>query len=159
MQIDGEQNSAKNTANVLPVMSKNINSIDHQDIEELKESIKKPGTAVLFPTESSRTLKSYPPDKLKHLIVLDGTWRKAKRFYLSNEWLQACPTVCLSDSYKSLYSIRKTTVTNGLSTLEAIAYSLNEIEQTDIAPFLNLLNGINKQFTQYMPDEVKARYD
>ena len=167
IQCGKESRHPKNTANLLPLISDQIRLIQDTDNEALlllkKNTLRDPDKyALLFPAANSTTLFEYTKIEkrhIEHLIVIDGTWRKAKRYYFENEWLHSIRSVRLSKEYESLYSIRKTSVTNGLSTLEAVAHSLAEIENMSIKPFLQLLNGINTVFTRHMPDDVKQRYD
>ncbi|KAJ4982051.1 hypothetical protein NE237_032888 [Protea cynaroides] len=42
--------------------------------------------------------------EVKHLVVLDGTWRKANRMYHENPWLKLLPHLQLDPSNMSLYS-------------------------------------------------------
>ncbi len=59
------------------------------------------------------------------LIVVDGTWRKAKRIWHLNSWLQAIPSACLTGLPASNYRIRASQVEGGVSTLEAVVAALN----------------------------------
>lgn len=66
----------------------------------------------------------------KHcLIVLDGTWKKAYRLFMLNDFLQALPHVTLPEGLHGEYVIRKTAKANALSTLEACCYALQIIEK------------------------------
>ena len=168
IQCGKESEHAKNTANLLPKLSPAIRIVCSENSEEvsiLKQDCIDGGAIVLFPSNQSVAIDQWRKDKpaasnkAPQLLVVDGTWRKAKRFILENDWIQTLPHVQLSHSYDSRYDIRKTSVTNGLSTLEAIGYALQEIEGADIAPFLHLLNGINTVFISQMPDEIKHRYN
>ena len=47
-------------------------------------------------------------------VILDGTWRKAKKIYYMNPVLQALPAITLSDTYTSAYTIRKNTRSGGV---------------------------------------------
>ena len=166
IQCGKESQHPKNTANLLPLLSEHITLVQAADVDtmsRLRNNIESNPNkyALLFPIPESQSIEEYVQQntpKIEVLLVIDGTWRKAKRFFYENEWLQPLSALCLSREYDSQYAIRKTSVTNGLSTLEAIAYSLNELEKADVKPFLQLLNGINTVFTQRMPSDVKARY-
>jgi DTW domain-containing protein YfiP len=62
------------------------------------------------------------------LVVLDATWRKSRKMlYLSPE-LQAMPRLPLRDTPPSHYLIRKAHKPDQLSTLEATAYALAQLE-------------------------------
>eukprot|EP00850_Spirogloea_muscicola_P015848 SM000125S26053 [mRNA] locus=s125:43591:45007:- [translate_table: standard] len=65
-----------------------------------------------------------------HLVVLDGTWSKAKRLYHENTWLQDLPHFKLPPlQAPSDYSyIRRQPKANCMSTLESIVYALQLLE-------------------------------
>jgi DTW domain-containing protein YfiP len=90
--------------------------------------------------------------------VLDGTWRKAKKIHLCNNWLKNIPNLTLNKERKTDYGIRKSSVEQGLSSIEAIAFALEDMENMSVTPFFNALNGLKAQFIQLMPTAVKQRY-
>ncbi|MBY0415032.1 MAG: DTW domain-containing protein [Bdellovibrionales bacterium] len=65
---------------------------------------------------------------MTHLIVIDGTWRKAKKIFLSSKNLQPLPALSLAPTEESDYRIRKAPSENALSTLEASVMALNILE-------------------------------
>ena len=168
IQCDKEGHHAKNTARLLPKLSNNIKIIHESDEPSLavlkSTGIKMLKTALLFPSETAIAINEFKKtdeDSIQQLIVIDGTWRKAKKLILTQQWLASLPQVSLSQHYESQYAIRKTTVDNGLSTLEAVAYALAEIEGqslSNLTPFFTLLEGINTMFIQHMPADIKQRY-
>lgn len=85
-------------------------------------------TALLYPGEKASAINSKVHRDISCIIVLDGTWKKAFRLYITNPFLQEFPQVTLSGTYTGLYQIRKTDKENALSTLEATSYALGELE-------------------------------
>lgn len=69
-------------------------------------------------------------EPIEWLIILDGTWRKAKRIWHLNPWLEALPCVCLEDVPKSEYQIRSSTIEGGVSTLETLVYACNYLSKS-----------------------------
>jgi DTW domain-containing protein YfiP len=65
---------------------------------------------------------------IKQLIVIDATWNKSKKMLHLHPALQKLPRHHLKGNLSSNYQIRKTTVANGLSTLESIVKALNAME-------------------------------
>jgi DTW domain-containing protein YfiP len=97
--------------------------------------------------------------KKNSLTMLDETSRKAKKIHLCNQWLENIPNLTLNSTRKTNYGIRKSTVELGLSSIEAIAFALEDMENVSVTPFINALNGLKAQFIQLMPTAVKQRYD
>jgi DTW domain-containing protein YfiP len=102
----------------------------HPLVTELLQ--KRSGCRVLFPVNNCALWtvgqRAQPQEKIDTLIVLDGTWRKAKKIWYLNEWLQNLPAVKLAGTPPSQYRIRSSSVAGGVSTLEAIALACNYIE-------------------------------
>lgn len=67
------------------------------------------------------------PESLR-LVVLDGTWRKSRKMLYLNPLLQRLPRLALSDVPPSAYRIRKAHAAHQLSTLEAAALALDQLE-------------------------------
>lgn len=85
--------------------------------------------ALLYPTDGASPLDATtPPCDLTHLIVIDGTWRKAKKIFMLSKNLQALSAFKLSLTTSSDYRIRKSPSENALSTLEASIAALSFLE-------------------------------
>jgi len=103
-----------------------------------------PGSALLFPSEESvkiNYLKEKEELKVRNLIVLDGTWSKARRIYLENPWLKLLRChVKLEIEGTSLYKeVRRQPRAGCLSTIESIVYAMKEIGE-DPEGLDNMLN-------------------
>jgi len=92
---------------------------------------------LLYPeTPGDRSLGIAPPPAFDPawrareltLVVLDATWRKSRKMLYLNPVLQAMPRLPLSDTPPSHYLIRKAHKPDQLSTLEATAYALAQLE-------------------------------
>jgi DTW domain-containing protein YfiP len=77
------------------------------------------------------------PSRLR-LVVVDATWRKSRKMLYLNPLLQQLPRLALRDMPASAYRIRKAHAPDQLSTLEAAAYALMQLEG-DAARFQPLL--------------------
>ncbi|CAL9120123.1 uncharacterized protein LOC135651013 [Musa acuminata AAA Group] len=85
------------------------------------------GTALLFPSDKAICTKAVEFE-VKHLVVLDGTWPKAKRIYHENPWLQLLPHLKLDLGEDSLYGeVRHQPKAGCLSTIESIVCALKEL--------------------------------
>jgi DTW domain-containing protein YfiP len=68
------------------------------------------------------------PDLLR-LVLLDATWRKSRKMLYVNPLLQRLPRLALSDLPPSGYRIRKAHAPDQLSSLEAAAHALSQLEK------------------------------
>ncbi|KAJ1389581.1 hypothetical protein SESBI_38198 [Sesbania bispinosa] len=86
-----------------------------------------PGSVLLFPSDKAVNISDLDAIgfEVKNLIVLDGTWAKAKRIYSENPWLNILPHVKLEVKEMSLYSdVRHQPKAGYLSTIESIVFAL-----------------------------------
>ncbi|MCX2862190.1 DTW domain-containing protein [Paucibacter sp. PLA-PC-4] len=111
--------------------------------------------AELAPLLASAVLL-YPNDPARHgpplpaapsrLIVLDGTWRKSRKMLALNPLLQALPRLSWEQPPASRYAVRKAQRAHQLSTLEAAALALEQLEARDQLPlwlaFQRLMDGL-----------------
>ncbi|TWI66449.1 DTW domain-containing protein YfiP [Pseudoduganella lurida] len=102
---------------------------------------------LLYPdTPGDRSLGIAPPPTYEPadaeellLVVLDATWRKSRKMLYLNPALQALPRLALQDVPPSRYLVRKAHAPGQLSTLEATAYALAQIEADEkkFAPLID----------------------
>lgn len=83
------------------------------------------------------------------VLVLDGTWRKTYKMMQLNPELKALNRIGLEPTNPSAYKVRKQKDESSLSTIEAIAELLAQIEG-HAEPFKGLLNAFNKIQNQQM---------
>jgi DTW domain-containing protein YfiP len=86
------------------------------------------------------------PERLR-LVVLDATWRKSRKMLYLNPGLQALPRLALHDVPASAYRIRKAHAPHQLSTLEAAAVALAQLEGDagQYRPLLQAFDGFVQQ--------------
>lgn len=85
---------------------------------------------LLYPYENAQELSDKlctSQDKIT-FIILDGTWKKARKIYHSSENLRSLPLLKFSQADKSDYRIRKQPTELGLSTIETVIKCLSIIE-------------------------------
>ncbi|HEX8604713.1 MAG TPA: tRNA-uridine aminocarboxypropyltransferase [Pseudoduganella sp.] len=81
------------------------------------------------------------------LVVLDATWRKSRKMLYLNPALQTLPRLALRDVPVSHYLIRKAHAPGQLSTLEATAYALAQLDNGEaggagrFAPLIAAFDG------------------
>lgn len=81
---------------------------------------------ILFPSAESVDISEAPPE-LRCLLVLDGTWSEAKKILSRSPSLQKIPQYRFTPERPSNYRIRKQPKSEGVSTIEAISYSLKAL--------------------------------
>jgi len=154
LQDKNEVKNAKNTARLLALSLSNVSIVKSDDIDSMRKleaaCIQNSAAfALFFPSNNSSAFKTHVSSNsetslnenqekapettspIKHILFIDGTWRKAKRLYLSNDWLLRLPSYHFDESIQGQYRIRKTSIENGLSTLEAVAYVLSKTDGVD----------------------------
>ena len=99
------------------------------------------------------------PDKVRTLILLDGTWKKAYKMWQLSTNLHALPTVNLDNAGQGNYRIRKSPKEQGVSTVEAgyLALSALEGESEKFTPLIEAFNQMIEYQIQQMPEGVFKR--
>ena len=164
LQHPSEEKIAKNTAKLLNLCLTDCQIIkgENNDDFSILKTLPVSSTVLLYPNEHAVNLddSAEQPNvkNITHLIVVDGTWKKAYKILQLTTLLNQFKTVSFKQLPKNRYAIRKAPRADSLSTLEAVAHSLFLIEQLNPAPLYNALNELIQKQTQHMPEHVKARY-
>ncbi|WP_373186649.1 tRNA-uridine aminocarboxypropyltransferase [Halopseudomonas sp.] len=117
-------------------------------------------TELLFPGENAPVLApaGARDQRPRCLVLIDGTWRKARKIMAINPVLQRLPRVCLPGGLVSRYRLRKTGVPNALSTIEAGVQALHLLEPgADYAAILRPFEALIERQIQAMGPECYAR--
>ena len=85
------------------------------------------------------------------LVFIDASWRKAYKMWQQNPWLQQLPNLTFTDAPKTQYQIRKHKRQTSLSTLEAVAYCLNQIENADTKALFKAFDAMIAMHNRYRP--------
>jgi DTW domain-containing protein len=90
------------------------------------------GTWLLWPdaTGTRAGMTESPPEQV---VVLDGTWRQARRLYSRMPILRSMPQMVLPVPALNRDRLRKQNRSDGMSTIEAIAAAVAKIEGADAA--------------------------
>lgn len=83
---------------------------------------------LLYPSPDARPLSDIPRGSRVTLVVVDGTWWQAQKLLKLNPLLQKLPHYSLSPSTPSRYRIRREPAEHCVSTIEAVARALAELE-------------------------------
>lgn len=99
--------------------------------------------ALLYPPGTAKANGPEPVTQApRGLLVLDGTWRKTHRMLCCNPWLANLPRLGLNTAQPSVYRIRQARRAHQLSTLEATAWALGQIEGAP-GRYTGLLQGLD----------------
>ena len=77
------------------------------------------------------------PGRQPVFILLDGTWRQARRIFRLSRYLAHLPVISLTTPRQSVYQLRKAAEVNHLCTVEVAAALLEQIGDVDAAVHLN----------------------
>jgi DTW domain-containing protein YfiP len=166
LQHPSETKVTKNTAKLLNLCLSQCCVVQGESQSDFQflNNLPSKNTAVLYPNEHAFLLDGNDENvnnlktQLTHLIVLDGTWKKAFKIMQLTPRLHEFMSVSFKTIPANRYRIRKSPRLDSLSTLEAVAYSLFLIEQQNPEPLYAVLDALNDKQTQFMPAHVKARY-
>lgn len=133
LQHPSETKHALNTVLLMKKSFQNMTLLtgeDFSDNEVLNSLINaNPNSiALLFPTEKSLILKSESSAQITHLILIDGTWKKAHKIFMLSKNLHHLSSFKLEISQASQYKIRSSKLEHSLSTLEASIVALKSLE-------------------------------
>jgi len=111
---------------------------------ELFEPPRRPNLRLLFPSldiETSASDRSVDdnvdgasPHSPDTLILIDATWRKAKKILHLNPWLAALPRLALQPVQRSGYLLRRVPAVTALSSVEAFALAMNDQQLLHLLP-------------------------
>lgn len=78
---------------------------------------------ILFPAEDiglkSREVEYKVTEKIPAFILLDGTWKEARKILKKSDYLKDLPLITLKTEYKSKFDLRKGATEGNLCTIEA----------------------------------------
>lgn len=136
IQHPSETRHAINSARIASLGISNCEILIGEDFthsQELAERLAGRHAVLLFPSDNALTTTEHISNngKPELCVILDGTWRKAKKIYYLNPVLQQLPSVTLSEHQTSAYTIRKTPGAGALSTIEATVAFLREFNKDE----------------------------
>ncbi|CAH9052480.1 unnamed protein product [Cuscuta epithymum] len=134
-----------------------------QDEEEENEEFEirvGAGSVLLFPSERAVRVEDLRGVEVRNLVVLDGTWSKAKRMYKENPWLKLLPHVKLDvlDGMSSLYGeVRHQPKEGYFSTIESIVYALKALGEKDDEDSKGGLDDLLDVFVSMVADQRRCK--
>ncbi|GAB1260466.1 DTW domain-containing protein [Aurantivibrio plasticivorans] len=116
---------------------------------ELFSPLRKEHMALLFPSDGlEHAEQSITESDDQYYILLDATWRKAKKILHQNPWLQALPRTSLRPASASQYLLRKVTDEQSLSSVEAFAAVMQD------NPLAEMLGGYMQKHIELMGEDI-----
>jgi DTW domain-containing protein YfiP len=91
-------------------------------------------------------------EQLEQLIIIDSNWSKSKKMLHLNPRLQALPRLSLQSHKESNYKIRKSNMSDSLSTVESITKALRQLENNPI--YHQLLKPFDKMIALQQANEL-----
>jgi len=126
---------ASNTARLLKLINPNSTEIflwERTKIPEelvlnLNNDLYEP--FLLFPIDNCETKKRKVEykntGKIPVFIIIDGTWKEARKIFRRSSYLEKLPIISLEPDFKSKYDLRKGAKDGNLCTIEAVIEVLN----------------------------------
>ncbi len=95
-------------------------------------------------------------EKRLTLVVLDGTWRQARRMFHLSPWLNRHPRLQLQDVQPGAYAVRAAPRDQQLATAEAVAAAMAQCGETAAAELLAAYFSVFNQHYLASRDSVAA---
>lgn len=152
LSTEREFHRASNTARLLKLVNPYSTDIflweRTKKPEKLIENInnEKYQVYLVFPAEDEeaecRKVKYKNTEKIPAFILIDGTWKEARKILRKSEYLNKLPRISLEPDFKSVYDLRRGVTDGNLCTIEAAVEVLkinDEFESSKIIhEFYNL---------------------
>ncbi len=153
-----EVKHAKNTARLAKLVSPSIELINVADaklMQETMEKLSRKNALVLFPSVNSSAIEFLSEarsdndclnNKITTLIFIDASWKQAYGLWQKHRILRECIQGHFANPPRGNYRIRKAAKSSQLSTIEAIAYTLNVMFNTDTLFYRSIFNKMQSSW-------------
>lgn len=149
-----ETHHAKNTARLVQLLLQQTNihigthPSDFKNATVEIETARKP--LLIYPSDSARNIHEINKDDgFDHIILIDATWRKAKKMWLNNPWLHSLAACKITPRSPSNYRIRVAPSLHALSTLEALSHVLQKVEDCNVEPADKALSALQRYWERH----------
>ncbi|SBS26072.1 DTW domain protein [Marinomonas aquimarina] len=163
LQDKHEAKHAKNSARLFALCYDKTRIVSFAEPEQLSafmDAVDPEQALLLFPGEQALAVESLSQAKIaaiKHLILLDGTWPKAKKMLWLEERLGCFKQGKFTHAPRSQYEIRKSPNAEALSTLEAAVYALECCGNAQISNIRDFFSDVIALQWSKQPEEHKHR--
>lgn len=164
LQHPSEVNHPFNTARMAELALDSCNILVGEQFEfkqpELSELNNEDFSPVLlFPVENAVSVAEYRAEtkaqgKKPVVVIPDGTWKKARKILHSSPQIASLSGVDLGPLGDSIYSVRQSNQTGGVSTVEAIYQFLSQWhgDTEQFYPLLQPLQWLVQRQRRFMPE-------
>lgn len=135
-----EERLTSNTGRFVALALSNSRILEYGGGAEFDDSALRGGGGVLL-YASIGAQKPRPEGEVRRLIVLDGSFRQARRMYKRIDALRELPELALPPPAVVPLRLRQPPSAHGLSTLEAVAHALALLEGAELAAPLHALQA------------------
>jgi len=125
-----EERLTSNTGRLAALLLSNVRIVPYGGDEPFDEGpLRGDDTWLLFPDAKP----AVPPGRPQRLVLLDATFRQARRMYRKIPGLRLLPQCALKGPEQRTPGRRRSPRSDGLSTIEAIATALAQFESPELA--------------------------
>jgi DTW domain-containing protein len=125
-----EERLSSNTGRLAALMLSNVRMVPYDGVKPFDEGpLRGDDTWLLFPDATSAAPRGRP----QRLVLLDATFRQARRMYRKISGLRPLPKCALGSPEQRTPGRRISVRPDGLSTIEAIAIALGQFESPELA--------------------------
>jgi len=154
LQHKAEAKHAKNTVRLVKLIAPEIVVLQSgADMKIDEVDLSNRNVVVIYPSEHSLSLEQYSNksnmQSVDTLVFIDASWRQAYGMWQANVWLHRYPQFHFESAPQAIYNIRLAKREHQLSTLEAIAYSLETLYGYPSTPFKRALKGLKKNWIKF----------
>lgn len=145
LQDPKESKHAKNTVPLLSLGLPSVECLSTENKDKLVSVLAQLDPAkwrLVFPADNAVSIELMGADsraEIEGLILLDATWRKARRVYFTESILREFCAVSFAHPPKGQYTIRKSPNMISLSTLEACAYAIEQVAGENMQPLIDFM--------------------
>ncbi|ETX09867.1 hypothetical protein MUS1_05245 [Marinomonas ushuaiensis DSM 15871] len=162
LQDPKEAKHAKNTVSLLCLGLPSVQCVsidDRSQLEGVLSQLDQNKWRLVFPINDAIPIESMnrmAASQMEGVILLDATWRKAKKMYLTESLLQRFDAITFLHPPVGRYAIRKSPNDLSVSTLEACAYAIEQITLENMQPLRDFMN--EAQEWQWRKQPLKHRH-
>jgi DTW domain-containing protein YfiP len=155
LQDSSEVNHAKNTVRLLQLAIPTTQVVIINESTELTDAMLD-DAVIIYPSDNATAVELWadqtsdkPAQLPKHIILLDGSWRKTHKIWMQYPQLHLIPALTFTQAGTTQYRIRKANKPNSMSTLEACAYTLEQLYDLDCSALHQLLNAMQGHWERF----------